>query len=282
MPVKESRTYVAIVLDRSGSMEKCKDATLSGLNEYIQQQKADCVKNGSLPTYVSLVAFNSQPEELYWNQSINYFNELTEHDYIPLGWTAMWDAVGYTIEKLKATTDYANEDNDYFILIVSDGEENKSANFTCYDEKQEEIWANARKVPVRRQLPPLIDECQGTKRWTFVYLGANQDLSVVQKQMHMSASNIARYSATSKGFDAAWGTTIQQMSSHMSDKMEYLKAAPPMCGKGFASSNFFNKSNKIEDLTTKSKEEVKPAQKPWNEFIVEAARKNQEKWESKI
>lgn len=273
--VKKGCTRICVVLDRSGSMLPCKAATLSGLNEYIQQLKSDCLDKGSPETYVSLVSFNSKPEELYWNQSINYLNEFSEHDYMPTGWTAMWDAVGYAINKLKSTSDHTDKDNDYFVLIVSDGEENRSTLFTCLDEKQEKVWMNANKLPERTGLPGLIDECQATKRWTFVYLGANHDLSVVQKQMHLPHSNMARYSATPRGHGAAWSKAATQMQDYMAEKAVLCSA--PAAAKGFGTVNFFNKEDKVEDLTIKPQKE-----KPWNQLIIEAARKNQEKWESNV
>ena len=37
--MKQNFTRIAIVLDRSGSMESCKESTVTGFNEFIRNQK---------------------------------------------------------------------------------------------------------------------------------------------------------------------------------------------------------------------------------------------------
>ena len=126
MNKNRKRTYVAIVLDRSGSMLKVKSETVKGYNEQVKT----LLEEASIPdrgeTFASLVTFNGQVTEDFFNAPVEILREMHESQYEPSGWTAMYDAVGYTIEKLCKETDITDEFNSYLIVVISDGEENRS------------------------------------------------------------------------------------------------------------------------------------------------------------
>jgi hypothetical protein len=58
-----------------------------------------------------------------------------------------------------------------------------------------------------------------TGRWTFTYLGSNQDLSVVSRDLGIAPGNMASYQASPVGTQAAW-------SGHARATAAYF-AAPP-------------------------------------------------------
>lgn len=168
--VTKPKTYVTIVLDKSGSMGGTKVATIQGFNEQVQQIKENA-KNQDI--FASLVTFNGEVFENLWCVEAANLQEATVADYHCNGSTAMRDAIGYTIDKLQNTVE-DDENTAYLMIIISDGEENSSVHVSV-DSLRERI-----------------DACQATKRWTFTYMGCNADyLKKVAKETNIPISNMA-------------------------------------------------------------------------------------------
>lgn len=162
---KKKAVYVAIALDKSGSMEPMKAEAISGFNEYIQTLKSADYKNTDV--FVTLVTFNDKVNVVFTNKHIDLVEEITEAHYRPGGTTAMFDAIGHTIEVVQSNMD---EKESALAIIISDGCENSSQ-----DYKAEDI---ATKVK----------ELTEVNKWKFVYIGANQDLSQVAKDTGISTT----------------------------------------------------------------------------------------------
>lgn len=164
-------TEILIILDRSGSMISCASDTIGGFNSYIQEQQK------SNPTArLSLITFSSSPKTIYENVSVKDIDELK--DYVPMGSTAMYDAVGMGITKLGQRLNEMPENdrpNKVICVIITDGEENDSRKYN------------------QQQIKDMITEQTNKYNWEFVYLGANQDSWEVSKSIGIMASNTANY-----------------------------------------------------------------------------------------
>src|SRR5947209_2436145 len=121
---QHARTYVAMVLDRSGSMARIRQQAVSGFNEQVQALQDDNFRLGE--TWVSFFTFNSRWEEKYFNQSINHLAELKDEQYDPRGNTSLWDTCLHVLDKLEAATDIKSDLNAYLVVIVSDGQDTSS------------------------------------------------------------------------------------------------------------------------------------------------------------
>ena len=154
MSKEKKKLYVAIVLDKSGSMWKTREAAIIGYNEQVQQLK---INEDDLETEVCLVTFNGQVFEHLWCVPTDDLTEIGDDDYKPLGATALRDAMGYTIKKLMDTTDYEDENNAYLVIAISDGD--------TMSDKHYSVGA----------LKELIEGCQATKQWTFTHMGCNEN-----------------------------------------------------------------------------------------------------------
>lgn len=200
MRIEEKRKveHVAIILDKSGSMESIKNPTLTGINEQIQTLRKN--SNG-IETFVTLTNFNDGVEFKYFDKPINEVQELTKEDYIPNGLTAMLDAVGLTINRLKNDIDENNDDVSYLLIIVSDGMENASKEYT-FD-----------------QVKKLIDECNNDNKWTVTYMGANQDLFDLSNNLGISTSNITMFStANENDVRMAFSTSSKGLQEYRSKR----------------------------------------------------------------
>lgn len=179
---KEKKEYVLFVLDESGSMESIKKSTIDGVNEQIQELR----KTSEITTFVSMIKFSSNVTTLYWNKPLEEVEQLSTENYIPNGMTAMLDAVGQGVSRLKNDTPTEIDDVTFLVIIVSDGAENSSKEYT---------WDSVRKI---------ISECKEDKKWTITYMGANQDLSAIRDNLSIPTGNIMFYQASSTGTSAGF------------------------------------------------------------------------------
>ena len=170
--VKEvGETLVNFILDKSGSMESIKSATISGFNEYIKTLK----KDGNKYSF-SLTMFDTQIETPFINTPLNEVDELDEKKYDTNGSTALYDAVCSTIKKIKEKAGQK-----VITIIMTDGEENSSKEYT------------------QVQMRAMIQELEKKGNWTFVYLGANQDSYANAQKFGIPTMNTTNFMATNAG-----------------------------------------------------------------------------------
>lgn len=178
----KSETLVNFILDKSGSMESVKTATIGGFNEYIKTLK----KDGNKYSF-SLTLFDTQIETPFINTPLSEVDELDAKKYDTNGSTAFYDAVCTTIKKVneKAGQKVIN-------IIMTDGEENSSKEYT------------------QVQMKEMIKEREAKGNWTFVYLGANQDSYVNAQKFGISTMNTSNFVAT----DAGMAKSMTMMASN--------------------------------------------------------------------
>jgi uncharacterized protein YegL len=176
--------HVAIVLDRSGSMETCRDQTISGFNEYAQDIRKTAKKAG-LDARLTLTVFNGEVRVPFFDAPLERLRPMSRKYYVPNGSTAMLDAVGQTIDRLEREGSQIDAPS-VLVCVISDGQENSSTDFT-YESVAE-----------------LIQRLTATERWTFTYLGSNQDLSIVSEHLSIPLTNTSSYASTREGTADGW------------------------------------------------------------------------------
>lgn len=146
------RRHIAVILDRSGSMQSVKTDTEGGLQAFLDTQH-----EAPGDTTVSLYQFDQQYETVYETRPLADVPPFHLH---PRGSTALLDAVGRTIatvgEQLAAIAD-GDRPGEVIVVILTDGHENASCEYT---------------LP---QVKKMLTEQQDTYGWKFVFLGADQD-----------------------------------------------------------------------------------------------------------
>lgn len=169
-----NKTAIAVVLDRSGSMQACRNDTIGGFNTFVEEQR-------KLPGYatLSLIQFDDVYQEDYLDKLLVDVPNLTSETYVPRGYTALHDAIGRTIVNLGAKLaklPEAERPGKVVMVIITDGQENASKEY------------NAAKVK------ELIEHQRTKYQWEFVYLGANQDAVTVGSIMGIAKGSSASYS----------------------------------------------------------------------------------------
>ncbi len=177
------RTEIAFILDRSGSMESCRDATIDGFNQFLREQQ-----QAKGTARLTLVLFDDK--YLVPTQSIRVqdVSPLNRDSYTTDGATALLDAIGRTINELGARLAALLEPerpDQVIISILTDGLENASRRYG---------WAD---------IASKIEHQTRTYSWTFLFLGANQDAIATAARMNITAANAATYTPGEVGSRAS-------------------------------------------------------------------------------
>jgi Mg-chelatase subunit ChlD len=204
-PLKKLVNHVAIVLDESGSMDPMRKEAIDAFNDQIKTIKAGDEKQ---ETTVSLVKFNTEvPEPVFWELPVANVRKITTRDYRPNGMTALLDAIGLTVDRLSALPDAEDSNTSFLVIIISDGEENNSKEFS--------------HAPIADR----IEKLEKTERWTFVFLGANQDMLKVAQEFKITMLNVAQFAASPSGMRDASASISKGLSRHMVRKARGMHAS---------------------------------------------------------
>lgn len=176
--MKENRTRIAIILDRSGSMASVRESTIAGFNQFIRSQR-------EIPGDVSvkLVQFDDQYEVVF-DRSLAEVPELTQDLFVPRGTTALFDAQGKTVVTLGqelAAMPESERPSKVIVMTLTDGLENASREYSV------------------DQVASLIKHQTEVYRWDFVFLGANQDAIQTAATMAIPMASALTYPSTAPG-----------------------------------------------------------------------------------
>lgn len=176
----KTRIHNLIILDESGSMESIKRAAINGMNETVQSIRDAQKKHEEQDHIVSLVSFNSSEiKGIYDCVPVAEVEELTDKEYVPDCCTPLYDAMGLSLNHLRAKV---NDEDKVLVTIITDGEENSSTEYNS------------------AAIMALVDSLK-EKGWVFAYIGANQD--VLKVAQTISVTNVMNFSSTDFGTSSA-------------------------------------------------------------------------------
>ena len=175
-------SYVVCIVDRSGSMRSMGNAVKTGFNEFLHEQKAlpgDCM--------ATIVRFDHEVDVVHHGVDLSDVQDATDATFRPRGGTALYDAIGKTIAMVKQEiTTLASKPSRVMVLLLTDGEENGSKKYT------------------HKKIMKKIRRCEKKLKWTFVFVGANQDAIATGTKIGFTAQNCLSYTADMKCQRAAW------------------------------------------------------------------------------
>lgn len=168
-------THITLILDRSGSMSDIRNDIIGGVNSFFDDQRA--IEH---PITATLVQFDGKApyEVIAENVTLDNVPTLTSNIYQPRGNTPLLDAIGKGIHSLTQHLDTLSQESkpaDVVFVIVTDGQENSSKEFT------------------RAHITDLI-KAKEDNGWKFIFLSS--DLSAVRE-----ARDFAVREARSARFD---------------------------------------------------------------------------------
>ncbi len=176
--VDNNLTEMIFILDKSGSMSGLEGDTVGGFNSMIGKQKETDGR-----ALVTTVLFDTDFSTLHDRVDLSDVPQMTKRDYVPGGCTALYDAVGCTVNRISDIRRYLRPEDvpsKTVVIITTDGYENSSREFGREDVK--------RLISRKRE-----------EGWEFIFLGANIDAETTAVSLGISRSRAAKYKADAAG-----------------------------------------------------------------------------------
>jgi hypothetical protein len=181
-------TDIIVILDRSGSMEWNRDATIKGFNSFVQEQKNVVGKARlTLVQFDAPGGFRSETgkrpgiETMYAKVPLEDVLPLTFATYQPFGNTPLYDAIGHTLDSSLVVN------GKVVCLIITDGMENASTSYTLPQIKN--------MIQVRQ-----------AKGWQFVFIGADVRSMAVAEGMGVLRGSTGIYTSSPMGTQSMYAT----------------------------------------------------------------------------
>ena len=266
-------TYHLMILDRSGSMEPVRDVTISGLNEQLQTIRKDQEKLKLQEQRVCFVTFDNEIDHTsLWDKNIKDINDFTRDDYVPGATTALRDAVGIGVTKLK---EEIRKQNKKMGKIKTGGHffENMDLSETDEPELLPKINAvvtiftdgeeNASHEYSGKQISDLIKEVKDTGEWTVSFLGCGDNVFEVAKSMGISQGDTLSYAPGQDGTQNAFHLMATGRSMRATSYENTYTSGSLDTSSINTGNNFFNGSNtqqpdlNLQDKTKTKEEETK-------------------------
>ena len=153
--------------------------TIGGFNSMLKEQQGVAGE-----AVVTTVLFDNRYELLHDRIDIRAVSPLTEKNYTVGGNTALLDALGKTIRKIREVQEHTAEDyraEKILFIIITDGEENSSREYPAALVKQ------------------MIERQQLIYGWEFIFLGANIDAVQTAATFGIAPDQAQTYHADSAG-----------------------------------------------------------------------------------
>ena len=183
----DKKLDVVFILDKSGSMSGQEENTISSFNEYLEKER----KN-SYDTYITTVMFSDNYNIVHDRVNVKNVKRLTNKDYFVGGCTALYDALGNTINSMKT-----KDTDKVLFIIITDGYENASKEY-----KKDDIKRLIKK----------------NKDFEFIYIGADIDSYAAGSDIGIRRNNIANFKKDKKGTAKLFGAVESFECALMTDK----------------------------------------------------------------
>ena len=191
--MKKGLTELVLILDKSGSMGGLEGDTIGGYNAMLEKQKAvagEC--------RITTVLFDNYYELLHDRIDLRAVSPITEEEYQVGGSTALLDAIGRTLHKIKSVQKHTADEyraEKVLFVIITDGAENASREYTS-----EKIKAQ-------------IEHQKAKYGWEFIFLGANIDAVETAARYGIGRDRAQNYYADAMGSKVAYEAVACAASS---------------------------------------------------------------------
>lgn len=198
--MQKQRTIYHLIVDRSGSMSDCIDATINGYNEQLHRIRNMQTEFPEQDIRIGLTMFNTNIDMQAVAQDLKNAAPLSRENYVPSGSTSLYDAIGQSVLQLEEM--YSRQSDlpaTFVIVVLTDGYENSSKLFNL------------------QQIRSLIQRLEATEKWTFSFIGATLDAVEVAQTMAIKATNSYSFEKNSMK-SAVWDKLSDSMRFYLNKK----------------------------------------------------------------
>lgn len=200
--VDVTKIYNIVILDRSASMSPLREAAVQGYNGILEVVRTAQEQNAiEQQNYITLSFFNDSVTNVFDCDTVQSIPDLLLDNYRPQGNTALWDAIGISLDSLKVKLD-SLENATAVVTIISDGLENASKHYSIY------------------AVADRIDALKG-QGVMFVFMGTNQDVAQTAASLHIDNYRVFEY--TAEGMKEAWQSGIDASAGYYERMSQYNK-----------------------------------------------------------
>jgi hypothetical protein len=192
---RDDLVFIAAVLDRSGSMQSIRDDAIGGFNAFLKEQQ-----DAPGDALFTLVLFDDEYIVVNDGDKVEDVKPLDASTFVPRGGTALYDAMGRTVNVMEAKIASMPEDERPSRMIVatlSDGHENQSKEFT------------------KRTIKDVIEE-RSKHGWDFMFLSSGLDQFAEAHEMGIKGALYATGPTGPTGVRGAVGAAGQMLSNYRS------------------------------------------------------------------
>ena len=202
--MKKDLVEMVFILDRSGSMKGLEADTIGGFNSLVEKQKQN-----SGDAVISLVLFDDQFEVIHHRRDLKVLEPLTTKEYYVRGSTALVDAIGRSIRKIRQVHLALGQDNipeKTIFVITTDGQENASKEFSTLHIKR------------------TIEEFQEKFGWEFLFLGANIDSFRTASDLGIQRNRTANFEANKEGIETHYRAVDETISRFRNHDLKFMES----------------------------------------------------------
>lgn len=197
-PKYRQRVLFEMIHDRSGSMRETWDENLSGFDVFVQ----DLVKDNSVDQFLSLTVFDTLVDRPLHCKPLSQVNPYILSHYPPRGMTSLYDAVGNSLEALKAIE---SDFDKIVVVIITDGQENASRIFN------------------KATINDAIDKALAKGKYTFTYLGTQPETWNDASAIGMPSGNTVRYDSELHA-GSTYSIAAQALNGFKTSKMRFTRS----------------------------------------------------------
>jgi len=205
--MNKNLTEMVFILDRSGSMSGLEKDTVGGYNSLLEKQRKE---EGE--AMVTTVLFDDRYEIIHSGADIKKVENITEKEYYARGMTALYDAIGKTVNMVGERHKMLPSSlvpSKTVVVIITDGFENSSTEYSL------------------RHVKSIIERQKEKFGWEFIFLGANIDAESTAEGMGIERERAVTYQANSKGTQnvyCAMANTVSDVRCHRPISSKRMRA----------------------------------------------------------
>lgn len=189
--MKQNYIELVLIFDRSGSMNSIWTDAVGGFNSFIEQQRKN-LKDKQVK--FTLAMFDDQYLLPYEGIDLHSQSQINIDNYQPRGTTALYDAIGKTINTVgQRLRNMQQQDRPQKVIvaIMTDGQENASKQFRIEQIKQ------------------MIETQQHVYNWSFLFLSSDLQSFNASISYGINANSRVYYSQDSSGYTGSYSAYSQ-------------------------------------------------------------------------